>query len=251
MVVNALRGAVGFLTRLRVGHSEAAWRAFRTSPWAFPVTGYAVGGLLAVPFSLQRGSVPAVTVAFAYLAAVFAVTGINHLDGVADAGDAVVVHGDASDRRSVLKDTNVGVGAVAALALVLLGLTLGALGAAALPLRAAAGVVVAAEVGAKAAMAVVACVGSATHEGLGSQFTTRSSPRDLGLVGLVALPAAALSWPSPAAPVAAVAAVLAGVAALAWLSRLLGGVNGDVFGVVNEVGRLVGLHVGVVAWTLS
>ena len=29
----------------------------------------------------------------------------------------------------------------------------------------------------------------------------------------------------------------------------LGGVNGDVFGAVNELARIVALHAGVVAWT--
>ncbi|MFB6268923.1 MAG: adenosylcobinamide-GDP ribazoletransferase [Halobacterium sp.] len=251
MAVAAVRGALGFLTRLRVGHSETAWAAFRASPWAFPVAGYAVSALLAVPFAVQRAPLPPATIAFAYLVAVFAVTGINHLDGVADAGDAAVVHGDADDRTAVLKDTTVGVGAVAAVGVVLLGLALGAVGVASRPSRIAVGVVVAAEVGAKAGMAAVACLGTAAHEGLGSQFTERASRRDLLAVAAVALPAVAVSWPSPAAAGALAGAVLAGLAALAWLSRLLGGVNGDVFGVVNEVGRVVGLHVGVVAWTLS
>jgi adenosylcobinamide-GDP ribazoletransferase len=251
VVVNAVRGALAFLTRLPVGHSGTRWAAFRASPWAFPVAGYVVGPLVAGPFALQRAGLPPETVAFAYLLAVVAVTGINHLDGVADAGDAAVVHGDAGDRRAVLEDTVVGVGAAAAVSLALLGLALGALGAARLPVRTAVAVVVAAEVGAKAGMAVVACVGTAAHEGLGSQFTERASTRDLLAVGVAALPAAALSAPSLAAAAALAGAVLAGLLALAWLARLLGGVNGDVFGVVNEVGRVAGLHAGVVAWTLS
>ncbi|MGB9965105.1 adenosylcobinamide-GDP ribazoletransferase [Halobacterium hubeiense] len=249
MVVAALRGALGFLTRLRVGHGERAWTVFRASPWAFPLAGYAVGALLAVPF-LADG-LPAGTVALAYLAAVFALTGINHLDGVADVGDALVVHGDSAERTRVLKDTTVGVGAVATVAVAVAGLALGALGVAGLPTRAAVAVVVAAEVGAKFGMAAVACLGTAAHEGLGSQFTERASGRDLLLAGVVAAPAAVLSWPTPAAAGALLGAVAAGLVVLWRLRALLDGVNGDVFGAVNEVGRVVGLHVGVVAWTLS
>jgi adenosylcobinamide-GDP ribazoletransferase len=249
VVVSALRGALGFLTRLRVGHSEAAWAAFRGSPWAFPVAGYVVGALLAVPFALD--ALPPGTLALAYLAAVFAVTGINHLDGVADVGDALVVHGDSDERTRVLKDTTVGVGAVAAVAVAVAGLVLGALGVAGLPTRAAIAVVVASEVGAKLGMAAVACFGTAAHEGLGSQFTERASRSELLPAVLVALPAVALSWPTPAAAGALVGAAVAGLGALWRLRALLGGVNGDVFGAVNEVGRVVGLHAGVVAWTLS
>jgi len=247
--VTALRGALGFLTRLRVGHSEAAWAAFRGSPWAFPLAGYAVGALLAVPF-LVADALPEGTLAFAYLAAVFAVTGVNHLDGVADVGDALVVHGDSEELARVLKDTTVGVGAVAAVALAVAGLALGAVGVTGLPARGALAVVVAAEVGAKLGMAGVACLGTAAHEGFGSQFTERASGRDLLLAGVVAAPAAVLSWPTPAAVGALSGAVAAGFAVLWRLRALLGGVNGDVFGAVNEVGRIAGLHAGVVAWTL-
>jgi len=247
--VSALRGAIGFLTRLRVGHSEAAWAAFRASPWAFPLAGYAVGGLLALPFALD--ALPASTLALAYFAAVFGVTGINHLDGVADVGDALVVHGDSDERTRVLKDTTVGVGAVAAVAVVVAGLALGALGVVGLPTRAAIAVVVAAEVGAKLGMAAVACLGTAAHEGLGSQFTERAGRSDLLPAVLVAAPAVVLSWPTPAAAGALAGAFAAGLLALWRLRALLGGVNGDVFGAVNEVGRVAGLHVGVVAWTLS
>jgi adenosylcobinamide-GDP ribazoletransferase len=260
VALNAIRGALGFLTRLRVGHSEAAWAAFRASPWAFPLTGYAVGALAALPFAIQAAGlplgpqsvpVPPEPVAFAYLVVLFAVTGINHLDGVADVGDAAVVHGGFDDRRTVLKDTTVGVGAVAAISLAVLGLALGALGVARLPIAAGVAVVLAAEVGAKTGMAAVACLGTAAHDGLGSQFTERASGRNLLAVGVVSAPVLVLSWPSPAAAGALAAAVVAGLVALAWLTRLLGGVNGDVFGVVNEVGRVAGLHAGVIAWTLS
>lgn len=250
--LHALRGALGFLTRLRVGHDERAWTAFRASPWGFPLAGYLVGALLALPVvGGARFVLPDGSVALAYVVWVLGLTGINHLDGVADVGDAAVVHGDADDRRAVLKDTTVGVGAVAAVGLALLGLGSGALGVARLPLLPAVAVVVAAEVGAKVGMAAVACLGSAAHEGLGSQFTERGDTGDLVLALGVGLPVAALSWPSPVAAGAFGGAVLGGLVALWRLDALLGGVNGDVFGAVNEVGRVVGLHAGVVVWTLS
>jgi adenosylcobinamide-GDP ribazoletransferase len=251
VVLTALRGALGFLTRLPVGHDEAGWRAFRGAPWAFPLAGYVIGAVLAVPLLLAQTAVPETTVAFGYVAWVLAVTGITHLDGVADVGDAAVVHGDPDDRHAVLKDTTVGVGAAAAVALAFVGLATGALAATSLPLRAAVAAAVAAEVGAKVGMAAVATLGTATHEGLGSQFTERADRSALVPAAVVALPAVALSWPSPVAGGALAGAVAAPLLALWWVRRLLGGVSGDVFGLVNEVGRVAGLHAGVIAWTLS
>ncbi|MFC7165809.1 adenosylcobinamide-GDP ribazoletransferase [Halospeciosus flavus] len=252
MALNAVRGALGFLTRLPVGHDESAWNAFRGAPWAFSLAGYVVGALLVLPIVAGSSlSLPAGTVALGYVGWVLALTGINHLDGVADVGDATVVHGDTDDRRTVLKDTTVGVGALAAVGLTFLGLGFGALGVARLPFVAGVAVVVAAEVGSKVGMAAVACLGTAAHEGLGSQFTERAGWPALCLAVGAGVPVALVSWPSPVALGAFVGAIGGGLFALWRLEGLLGGVNGDVFGAVNEVGRVVGLHAGVVVWTLS
>lgn len=250
MVLTALRGALGFLSRLPVGRDERSWEAFRRSPAAFPLAGYVVGALVAVPLALPA---PAPTVAALFVVWVYFVTGVNHADGVADLGDAVVVHGDVADRRAAMTDTTVGVGAVLALGLVLLGtalagLALAGVASAATPL-AALGVVVAAEVGAKLGMAAVACLGTAAHEGLGSALTAHADPRSLVAPGLVALPAAAATWPHPAAGVALAAAVAGALCVRRWARDRLGGVSGDVFGASNELARVLGLHAGVIAWT--
>lgn len=250
MVLTALRGALGFLTRLPVGHGEDEWAAFRARPVAFPLAGYLVGALVAVPLVVAPW-IPAPSVAAAALAWLYLVTGVNHLDGVADLGDAIVVHGDVSRRRTVLTDLTVGVGGTGATAFVLVATGLAFLALAGTPARIALAVVVAAEAGAKLSMAGVACLGTAFHDGLGSGFTEASAPAGLLPAVLVALPAAALAWPSVAAGVA-LAGAIAGGGVVAWrASRALRGVNGDVFGAANELGRVAGLHAGVIAWTLS
>ncbi|MFB6218244.1 MAG: adenosylcobinamide-GDP ribazoletransferase, partial [Halobacteriaceae archaeon] len=169
MVLTALRGALGFLSRAPVGRDERAWRAFRSTPAALPLAGYAIGAAVALPLALP---LPGPTAAALFVAAVYLVTGINHLDGVADLGDAAVVHGDAGRRRAVMADAELGVGGTAAVALVVFALGAAGLAVAALGLRALA-LVVAAEVGAKLAVAAVACLGSAAHEGLGAELTAR------------------------------------------------------------------------------
>lgn len=250
MVLTALRGAVGFLTRLPVGHDGDAWTAFRATPAAFPIVGYLVGALVALPL-VGALVLPAPTVAAVTVAWLYAVVGITHLDGVADLGDAAVVHGDTERRVEVLKDTTLGVGGTVALAVVLLAVGLGVLALATLPLRLAVAVVVASEVGAKLSMAGVACLGTARHDGLGSAFTEEVATRELVPAIAVALPVALLAWPTALAAVALVGAVAGGALAAAWANRLVGGVNGDAFGASNELARVAGLHLGVIAWTLS
>ena len=264
--IAAVRGAIGFLTRLPVGGRESDWAAFRASLVAFPLAGYLLGALLALPFVLLPPiGTPAPVVAAAALAWCYLLVGINHVDGLADLGDAAAVHGGRERRLAVLKDTTVGVGALLAVGLVLAGLALAALAVADLALAGStavgspgwprairvAGVVVAAEVGAKLGMATVAALGTAATDGLGAQLTERARPASMVLPALVALPAAALTWPSPAAGAAFAAAVTVALVLRRWAHENLGGVNGDVMGAANELGRVAGLHAGVIAWTLS
>ena len=245
---DALRGAVGFLTRVPVGGDEDAWDAFRRAPASIPAAGYAIGAALALTIVVPG---PEPTVAIAFLAAVYLLTGINHVDGLADVGDAIATHGDGAAKRSAMKDTDTGVGALVAVALAVAGLALAGLALAALPPGIAMGIVVAGEVGVKLAVALLVCVGSTAHEGLGSQLVGESTASDALGPTAVALPAALLTWPTPAALAALAGAALAAWLAYRWANAALGGVSGDVLGAANELGRVVALHTGVIAWTLS
>ncbi|WP_049901300.1 adenosylcobinamide-GDP ribazoletransferase [Halococcus agarilyticus] len=246
MVLTALRGALGFLSRLPIGRDADAWTAFAERPIAFPLAGYPLGALVALPLLVPG---PPATVGIVFAVGVYAVTGINHVDGVADLGDALVIHGDAAARREIMKDTTLGVGGALAVALVVAGLVAAGSAIAALPARAVL-LAVAAEVGAKAGMATLVCVGSSPHDGLGAGFTTNAGPRALTPVWLLVLPAALLAWPAivPAAA-ALLAAAIATLVVLRWARAHLGGVTGDVLGATNEIARVTALHVGVIAWT--
>lgn len=242
----ALRGALGFCTRLPVGRDDAAWTAFTRKPAVLPIVGFVAGLLIALPL---LAPLPARTAGFLFVCGVVAVTGITHLDGVADCGDAAVVHGDAADRRAVLRDADLGVGGTVAVGLVLLGLWTAGTALATLPARALL-VVVAAEVGAKASMAILAAAGTPAHDGLGAALAADARPRAAAVPLLLGLPAALLGWPRIGSTIAAVAGALFGAALVfAWARRTLGGVSGDVLGATNEVARIVALHAGVVAWS--
>ncbi len=247
MALSALRGAVGFLTQLPVGTDERAFEAFCDTVWVVPLVGYLVGLLVSLPF-LFAG--PPETVALLYVLAIVAATGINHADGLADLGDAAVVHGGPAKRRSVMRDTTVGVGAVTAVALAVAGLTLGGLGLAAVPPTVAIGIVIAAEVGAKLGVVTLAVAGRSSHAGLGEKLLDASG-EDMLLASVLAVPAVALTWPAPTAAAAVLAGPLVAVCLRQWAHARLDGVGGDVFGATNELARIAALHAGVVVWTLS
>ena len=253
MVLTALRGAIGFLTRLPVGGDERSWDAFRRTPVSIPLAGYVVGAPAALVFLLP---LPVPTAAALYLVTLVLLTGVTHADGLADLGDAAAVHGgvDTERRREVLKDSATGVGGALAVALVFVTLGLGALGLAGSRPRVAFGLALAAEVGAKVGIAVLVCTGEAPHEGLGSALTDSVTPTALLPVAAVVVPVLALATVPMVGGVGIPAALAApvGVALLvrAWARGALGGVSGDALGAANELGRVAGVHAGVVAWTL-
>ncbi|GAA0510639.1 cobalamin-5'-phosphate synthase [Halorubrum aquaticum] len=254
--IHALRGAFTFLTRVPVpGSDPADWHAFRRSPWTFPAVGAGVGAVAGLAFLAPSPW----TAATAYLLALYLLTGVTHADGLADLGDAVAAH-DPDRRLAVLKDADLGVGGALALGVTLLATTLGAVGLATglaggdVPVGGAAfRVVLAAEVGAKAGMAVLACLGTPAHEGLGSAVVGEVGPRSLVPVAVVSVPV--LFAAPPGALPALAAALLSGpfvaVLLLVRVRPWLGGVSGDVLGATNEIGRAVALHAGVVAWTIA
>jgi adenosylcobinamide-GDP ribazoletransferase len=254
--IPALRGAFTFLTRVPIpGSDPADWHAFRRSPWTFPVVGAGLGAVAGIALLAPS----AWSAAAGYLLALYLLGGVTHADGLADLGDAIAAH-DPERRRAALNDAALGVGGALALGVTLLTTTLGVLalatgftGGQSLAGTTAYRVVLAAEVGSKAGMALLACVGRPAHEGLGSAVTG-----DVGSVSM--LPVVMLSVPVVLAPPtgafpALVATVLAGpaVALLVYrrVSPWLGGVSGDVLGATNELGRAVALHVGVIVWALG
>lgn len=236
----ALAGATGFFTRLPVGATETDWTAFCRQPAAMVAVAYPLGGVLALAVLLP---VPAVTVALVLPAWLLVLTGITHLDGLADLGDAAVVHGDPERRRSVMTDTTTGVGALAAVGIAIVGVALAGIALAALEPVEAVAVVVGAEIGAKLAVLVSIGLGSTAHEGLGSAVAEGTGIGSIAAGVVLALPAAIVGGIPVATAIGA--GVVTSLVVLTWAKARLGGTSGDVFGATNELARLFGLHAGL------
>ncbi|WP_238993899.1 adenosylcobinamide-GDP ribazoletransferase [Halobellus captivus] len=258
--LSALRGALGFLTRLPLGGDEDSWNAFRITPVSIPLVGYVVGALAALPLFLALAlPLPGPSAAALYLVALVLLTGVTHADGLADLGDAAAVHGgvDEARRREVLKDSQVGVGGALAVSLAFVTLALGVLSLAGTDPRVAFALALAAEVGAKAGMALLVCTRAAAHDGLGSALTESATPTELLSVTVAVLPVVGVAWLAGAGYAVVIGALGALVAPVVtawllgrWAGNALGGVTGDVLGAANELGRVAGVHAGVIAWTL-
>ncbi|ACB39241.1 adenosylcobinamide-GDP ribazoletransferase [Pyrobaculum neutrophilum] len=209
--MRCLKAVVAFFTAFPVGGAELDFSCVWAAPY---LAGLAVGGAGGAVYLLTHSP------AAAYAALLLA-TGLHHLDGLADVGDALMVR-DRERARRVLEDPRRGVGGIFAVA------ALFVLAASAKP----GGWLdyVAADVYSKALTLAVAAPSRPFKEGLGSLFIAAARRQWPG--ALLALAAAA--WLHPAAFLAATALSLAFYAAA---YRHLGGANGDLMGALLEVSR--------------
>ncbi|MCL4472751.1 MAG: adenosylcobinamide-GDP ribazoletransferase [Actinobacteria bacterium] len=114
--MKGLRRVFGFFTILPLSQAGTI-RETAGAAYLLPLVGAFLGALegLAGWGSLRIFGQP--VAAALVLAAALLLTGLHHADGLADLGDALMVHGDRRRRIEVLKDRTMGIGAAGALVL--------------------------------------------------------------------------------------------------------------------------------------
>ena len=233
-----MRRAVSFLTPFG--------GAMAPSPGAiawFPVVGAGLG--LALGWLWVGGSRlwPATVAAGVVVAADLGLTGMLHLDGLADSADGLLPPMGSSRRLEVMADPSTGAFGVGTVAAVLL-LRWVALAAMAPSVLLLAGLWCASRTAMAATVRLVPYARPAG--GLASAFGTgRGAACVAGVVGAVALAGAGRGM----AGVAAVTGSLVAAAAVVALARRrVGGFTGDVLGAAGMVGETAGLLVAAGRW---
>ena len=233
-----MRRALAFLTPL-FGASEPRTD---TLGW-FPLAGAALGLVVGAVWWGAERVWPAAVAAAIVVAVDLALTGMLHVDGLADAADGLLPHLDRARRLEVMAAPDVGAFGVATVTVVLL-LRWTALAVTAPSPLLLGGLWCAS----RTAMAVTArTVPYARQDGLAAAFL---GGRALTTAALGAVIAVVLAFAGPGvAGIAAVGGVALGAALvvlLAW--RRLGGFTGDVLGAAGVVGETTGLLVAAARW---
>ncbi len=269
----AVRSSFGFLSTIPVGITMEGLDEFFKRTYLHILVGIVLGLIIgAVAFVLELFLSAQLSAVFIVIF-VYYLTGLNHLDGIADLGDGMTAHGSREKKLKALKDMSLGIGGVAFTVLTLL-----AFYAALVSLQTEAALsstsvtdmaviifisMFVAEVSAMQSMLTTAAFGKSIHEGLGSILVDNTTmPKYLlGFVmGIIACTIAFWIIGIPLAGVIAfLAAILATFVLLNISNRHFGGVNGDVIGSSNEVGRVIALiaiylvlkyDIGGIVWTL-
>lgn len=191
---------------------------------------------------LLANVLPSSVAATLALGGVLLVAGFHHADGVLDVGDALIVHGDAARRRSVLKDVRVGIGGIGALFL-LYAPSVTALAALteASPIRAAI-FLVAGEVSARSAMLLMMAFGRPAEPASSAApfVEVLLGPRRTLALALAFLAPLPFLVPAGATGVIAVLCVpLTATFGLYLSGRAFEGISGDSIGATGELTRTV------------
>ncbi len=270
----ALRSGFGFLSTIPVGLTMEGLDAFFKRTYLHILVGAVLGLLMGMFAFLAMMTFPQQISAILIVIFIYYLTGLNHIDGLADFGDGVTAHGSVEKKIRALKDVALGIGGVGFCAMGILALyaLIVCLQSEAIVLangimRTAAVIlfssILIAEVAAMQCMLTIAAFGKSLHEGLGSILVQNTTlPKYIvGLFGSVVICALALQpfglWYGGL--IALIAAIISAFAVLNISNRHFGGMNGDVIGTSNEVGRTIALitivlvlsyHNGGISWML-
>jgi adenosylcobinamide-GDP ribazoletransferase len=245
---------VSFLTQIPV-RKDVNIEAVKAKSHLFPFVGLLIGVMVAVVAFVAFGLLGAATeiAALLTLLALYLVTGLLHLDGLADFFDGVMAPGSREDKRRAMKDDKIGIAGLFA-AIFVLFLSFFAIKTVGVDLTAAgfdfdfgsfygfASVFVIAEVSAKLSMNTCMALGRGARgvEGLGTLFIRSSSPQKYLAALLSAVLIALLFTASFRFCIVFMGIIVAFVVSYI-AKRKFGAVSGDVVGASNELARCVTL----------
>ncbi|MGA2368174.1 MAG: adenosylcobinamide-GDP ribazoletransferase [Dehalococcoidia bacterium] len=202
----------------------------------FPVVGLVIGLLLAGLYCLMRGIFPVPLVNAILITALVLVTGAHHLDGLSDTFDALVAGRTTEQRLSIMTDTRVGVFGISAIVLTLLIKYASLTGIASVP------TLIMVPVVSRWTMAGAILIFPAARK-VGMGFAAKSGASWTGFVvaSVVALLVMTLFGGWIAGPI--LMAVLFSLMCCFGLlfRRLFGGLTGDCYGALVELGEVMAL----------
>lgn len=198
----------------------------------FALVGLLIGfAVLAVDRVASR-ALPQASVAVLDVAALAAITGALHIDGLADAADGLFGAHDRERRLAIMRDAHAGTYAIVAVVLVL---AMKWAGIVALPGGVRFEALILVPCLARFAMlAVIAAFPYARAEGTGAGFHERASPGPL-VAGAATALVAAITLLGPEGTYVVAFAAACGVALGGAATRMAGGMTGDLYGATVEL----------------
>jgi len=227
--MKALLALLQFTTILPLGKLQDMEQFARRS-YLYPLAGYVIGVLVAIPALFIPNPIISAAVAIALL---LLITGAHHFDGLLDLGDGLMAHGDQKKRICALTDRNVGTGGIAAGITVTLLLFTGLQSVHTIVLFS----LIIGEVCAKFSMAFLTAYGKPFRKGMHSYLHQYAQPYFPAVSFILCIPLFLIPIPPIKIAGAFLMMFICPMILLAVSERLFGGMNGDIAGASNEITR--------------
>ncbi len=237
--------ALRFFTRLPLPAAASAPLDFNRIAWAAPVAGAVVGAIGATVLAVaERLGLPALVGASLATAALVAVTGALHEDGLADVADGFGGGRTHERKLEVMRDSRIGAFGAIALMLALI-LRVGALSAALShsPSTAAGALILVAALSRAGALMPLALLDPARGDGAGAaagRLATSSFAAACGIALVLALTIGLFTVGAGRALDAALGGAVGAAAMTLLASRQIGGQTGDVAGAAQQWAEVAG-----------
>ncbi len=234
-----MRRALAFLTIAGTGRPPDG----RTMRW-FPLAGAIIGLVVGCTWWAADQAFPPLLAAAIVVLVDLTITGLLHVDGLADSADGLLPHMDRDRRLAVMTDPTTGAFAVAAVAVVIV-VRVVAFGSRPVDI----GLIVGLWCVSRSAMALVALTRPyARPGGLATAFLGDRLAPGLAVAGILAGGVLATATDGRAGLAATVAFLVGAAAVVAFAQRRIGGFTGDVLGALGLVGETLALVVAAAKW---
>lgn len=205
----------------------------------FPVCGGIIGIIVGFIAFFSSMLLPQYITSFIVLVTFVFVTGVHHIDALADFADGLMVKGDRESKRKAMSDPIVGSAGATALIINFIGLFIALLSFdSSLKLLYA---IVASEIIAKYVMVMQASVGDSAWSGFSSAFTIEMKKRNKITISTIITIVLVLIIEGVLGLLTLGIVIIIGFIIYIISYRNFGGVSGDVFGASNEIARLSSL----------
>lgn len=245
-----MRAIISFLTKIPVGGTSIAEAA--KYQYLFPVVACLIGFITYLVGYVAFSFIPAELAAIITVVALYAVTGLIHLDALSDFSDGMMTKGEKNKKLAAMKDVRIGIAGIFSVLLILIltFYSIQSLGSSGsnkiifgyeIPLYWLGAALLTSELSAKLSMNTCILAGRRANKGIGAKFIERSSVAKYCVAVAIALSIGFLLTHLYFFIIlvgVAIGAIVAGIA-----NKNFGCVTGDAIGASNELARVCTLVV--------
>jgi len=205
----------------------------------FPLCGGIIGLIVGLVSLFSSTFLPQYFSSFIVLVTFVIITGVHHIDALADFADGIMKKGDRQSKRKAMSDPYVGSAGASALIINFIGLYIAVLNFES-PIKLFYALIVA-EIISKYVMVMQASIGASAWSGLSSPFTVEMKKRTKVTISIIITVALIFVIEGIMGLLTLGIVIIIGLIILLISYKNFGGVSGDVFGASNEISRLSAL----------